>query len=447
MDSKTRALIDELKRYVVVEPYPFVVDLANSSGMWLRTLDGRRLFDWAGYYGSKWIGHNHPAMQDPSYVQRLVLAANNKVANPDFLTVECLEYYRAIYRLAPRCMQNERLEVYAVNSGAEAVENMMKYMINLHLQKFPREQWERVRRRFIYFDQAFHGRTVFALNVTELSNAPVITSGFRGFNEGNIQIAFPAVDNDAPRRENEARTQAALDEVEEALARNPDGICGIVVEPLQGTSGHRVAAPAFFRGLSELAARYGTFLGLDEVQTAGGQTGTFFAADQFDLPHAPQAIAAAKKMACGVVYMLYPMDDRGVLDSTWGGTLADMVRFVQELCIVEREGLIEAVPARAQHLVDVLQRLAHDYAEVICNVRGLGIYQGFSLRREADKARLIADALQNEDMLLLGAGHDSIRLRPTLGVSDADIDEFGNRLERCLRRVAAASSSGGGDDA
>ena len=32
-------------------------------------------------------------------------------------------------------MRNPRLEVYAVNSGAEAVENMMKYFINLHHQK------------------------------------------------------------------------------------------------------------------------------------------------------------------------------------------------------------------------------------------------------------------------------------------------------------------------
>lgn len=428
-------MIAELRRYVLTEPYPFVVDLEHSSGMWLATLDGRMLFDWAGYFGSKLIGHNHPGLQEPEYVARLVRAANNKVANPDFLTPECLEYYRLLYRLAPVSMRNDRLEVYAVNSGAEAVENMMKYLINLHLQKFPRSRRDAVRRRFIYFDQAFHGRTVFALNVTELRHASVVTSGFRGFDEGNIQIPFPALDTDAPDSENAERTAIALALVEDALKQNPDGVCGIVVEPLQGAGGQRVAQPEFYRGLSRLAKQYGTFLGFDEVQTAGGQTGSFFASDQFDLPHPPQAIAAAKKLACGVVYMLYPMDDRGVLDSTWGGTLADMVRFVQEMAIVERERLLEAVPEKAGSLVAVLRTLAAEHSDVICNVRGLGLYQGFSLRHPSEKPVLLDAALNEENLLLLGAGHDSVRLRPSLSVGAQDIGELGYRLDRVLKRV------------
>jgi L-lysine 6-transaminase len=428
-------MIEELKRYVVVEPHPFVVDLQKSEGMWLATRDGRRLFDWAGYYGAKLIGHNHPLLYEPEYVTRLVRAANNKVANPDFLTEECLDYYRTIYELAPRCMLNDRLEVYAVNSGAEAVENMMKYLINLYLQRYTPDKRDGVRRRFIYFDQAFHGRTVFALNVTELKNAPVVTSGFQGINEGNIQVPFPAIDTDASEAENAARTEEALARVEAELQRYPGGVCGIVVEPLQGAGGHRVAQPEFYRGLSRLAHEYDVYLGFDEVQTAGGQTGTFFAVDQFELPYPPQAIAAAKKMACGVVYMLFPMEDRGVLDSTWGGTLADMVRFVQEMRIVWSERLIEAVPEKAKQLVAVLRRLAGEYADLITNVRGLGLYQGFSMRRAADKGLLIETALRNEDLLLLGAGLDSIRLRPNLSVTTEDIAEFGTRLERALATV------------
>ncbi|MBM3496143.1 MAG: aminotransferase class III-fold pyridoxal phosphate-dependent enzyme, partial [Armatimonadetes bacterium] len=270
--DRSAEMISELRRYVVAEPYPFVVDLVRSTGMWLATVDGRRLFDWAGYFGAKLIGHNHPALYEPAYVERLVRAANNKVANPDFLTEECLDYYRLVHALAPECMRNDALEVYAVNSGAEAVENMMKYLINLHLQGHAHGRRDEVRRRFIYFDQAFHGRTVFALNVTELSNAPVVTNGFRGFDHGNIQVPFPATDVEAGSSVNAGRTTEALARVEEALQSNPDGVSGIVVEPLQGAGGHRVAEPAFYRGLSELAHRYGTHLGIDEVQTAGGQT-------------------------------------------------------------------------------------------------------------------------------------------------------------------------------
>jgi len=295
--------------------------------MWLATVDGQEVFDWAGYYASKLLGHNHPRLYEPDYVQRLARAANNKVANPDFLTQECLEYYRLLHSLAPKCMANGSVEVYAVNSGAEAVENMMKYFINLYLQKNPQSERSASPRRFVYFDQAFHGRTVFALNVTQLAHDPLITRDYHGFDHGNYQAVFPAIDSSAPESENQARMQASLAQIRSTLEADAENIVGIILEPLQGAGGHRVALPEFYRGLSELAHRYEVSLGFDEVQTVGGQTGSFWAIDLFDLPHPPQAVAAAKKIGCGAVYMLKPMDDRGILDSTWGGTLADMGRF------------------------------------------------------------------------------------------------------------------------
>ncbi|MCX6361143.1 MAG: aminotransferase class III-fold pyridoxal phosphate-dependent enzyme [Armatimonadetes bacterium] len=429
MDS--RQMLEELGRYVVADPYPFVLDLERSSGMWLATRDGRRLFDWAGYYGAKLIGHNHPALYAPDYLHRLAVAANNKIANPDFLTGECLDYYRLIHSLAPHRMRNDRLEVYVVNSGAEAVENMLKYMINLHVQQHGGNA-----RRFIYFDQAFHGRTVFALNVTDLRHSPVITRDFRGLADGNTQIAFPAVNADAPAAENDRRTDEALAAVEAALRSDPGGIAGIVVEPLQGAGGHRMAQPRFFQELSRLAHSHGVGLGFDEVQTAGGQTGTVFAIDQLDLPYPPSAVATAKKMACGVVYMLYPMDDHGVLDSTWGGSLADMVRFVREWSIVQEERLLEQVPAKSEAMVRMLHCCAAAVPGMVRDIRGMGLYQGFSMPAAAPTQALVDDALTTEELLLLKAGPTSVRLRPNLSVTLEEIDLLGEKLTRCLRRVA-----------
>jgi L-lysine 6-transaminase len=212
-------------------------------------------------------------------------------------------------------------------------------------------------------------------------------------------------------------------------------VAGIVVEPIQGAGGHRVAEPEFFRQLSFLAHKYGVSLGFDEVQTAGGQVGTFFAIDQYELPHPPTAVAAAKKLANGVIYMLKPLEDVGVLDSTWGGSLADMVRFVQEMKIVREEGLIEAVAAKTERLLAGLNALAAAHADTITNVRGMGLYQGFSFLRSEDKSALQRHALQREDLLLLGAGTHSIRLRPNLGVTEAEIDLLLEKLERCLRAI------------
>lgn len=130
--------------------------------------------------------------------------------------------------------------------------------------------------------------------------------------------------------------------------------------------------------------------------------------------------------------MLYPMDDHGVLDSTWGGHLADMVRFVQEMKIVRREQLLEQVADKTKHLLMRLHDLTAKFPKLMGNVRGLGLYQGFSLRKPEWKQALIRKALEDEQMLLLGAGPDTIRLRPSLSVTIEDIDLFSQKLERLL---------------
>lgn len=428
-------MLEELGRYVIAEPQPFCVDLAASAGMELATVDGQRLFDWAGYYGSKLLGHNHPGLSEPDYVRRLLLAANNKVANPDFLTPECLDYYRMLVRLAPESMRGERLEVYSVNSGAEAVENMLKYLVARHNLRAKEQGRMTGNRRFVYFDKAFHGRTVFALSVTQTID-PVATKDFVGLTTGgNIKLPFPAYHADDSEAENEARAAAVLGQLEALLGGMAEEIVGIVVEPIQGAGGQRVTVPSFFRGLSELAHRYGVALCFDEVQTGGGATGRMWAIDHFDLPHPPTAVATGKKFGNGAVYMIEPLEDIGVLDSTWGGSLADMVRVVREMEIVAEEDLVARAATTGAYLQQGLTDLVRRYSFTE-NVRGMGLYLGFSLDTPARKSALIEAALQNEDLLLLGAGRRSIRTRPNLSVTEADVDRFLATLDRALARVA-----------
>ena len=430
-------MLDELSQYVIATPYPFVLDLAKCEGMWMVTVDGQRLFDWTGYYGSKLIGHNHPGLYEEGYVRRLTVAANNKVANPDFLTAECLDYYRLLYRIAPESMRNDSLEVYAVNSGAEAVENMMKYLIAKFNQKLMASGRHPSNRRFLYFDKAFHGRTVFALGVTQTVD-PVATRDFQGLTSGgNIKLPFPAFDSHATAKQNLDNAVKALEQVESALTLMSDEIVGIVVEPIQGAGGHRVAVPEFFQGLSRLAHEHGVYLGFDEVQTGLGATGKMWAIDHFNLPYPPMAIATGKKFGNGVVYMYESLDDIGVLDSTWGGSLADMVRVVREMEIVEQEGLIERAAVNGDYLALKLEELTDRFNPIVSNVRGLGLYQGVSLDTPERKGELVRVARDEFGLLLLGAGKRSIRTRPNLSVTRDDIDLFIDLLDKAIRKIAA----------
>lgn len=434
----SKEMLDELAQYVIATPYPFVLDLERCEGMWLVTVDGQRLFDWAGYFGSKLIGHNHPGLYEPEYVKRLVRAANNKVANPDFLTPECLAYYRLLYRLAPEIMRNPKLEIYALNSGAEAVENAMKYLIAKYNQKRADSRKQINNRRFLYFEHAFHGRTVFALNVTQTVD-PVATKDFHGLSlSGNVKLPFPAYDSAASHEENLVKAMRVLEQVESVLKLMAEEIVGIIVEPIQGAGGHRVAAPEFFQGLSRLAHQYDVYLMFDEVQTGLGATGRMWGIDHFDLPYAPTAVATGKKFGAGVVYMREPLEDIGVLDSTWGGTLADMVRVVREMEIVEEEGLIAKAEENGARLALGLRRLVDTYPDLLSNVRGLGLYQGFSVKTPELKGDLVRIARDEFGLLLLGAGKRSIRTRPNLSVTAVEIDSFLALLERAVELLASS---------
>lgn len=431
----SQRMLTELSEFVIAEPYPFVLDISKGDGMYLETVDGQRLFDWAGYYGSKLIGHNHPGLYEPEYTKRLVVAANNKVANPDFLTKECLDYYQLLYRIAPEIMKSDTLEVYAVNSGAEAVENMMKYLVAKFNQKRAKKGGPSGHRRFLYFDKAFHGRTVFALGVTQTID-PVATKDFLGLTTtGNIKLPFPSYSSDLSEEENLRAAEHSLQQVESALSLMSDEIVGIIVEPIQGAGGHRVAIPQFFQGLSELAHKYDVYLGFDEVQTGLGATGKMWAIDHFNLPYPPMAIATGKKFGNGVVYMVEPLEDVGVLDSTWGGSLADMVRVVREFEIVEQEDLISKAAIKGELLAKGLRELVSKYFPMVRNVRGLGLYQGISLDSTSRKARLIDVALTEYQIILLGAGSRSIRTRPNMSVKEDEIAHFITILDQAIATV------------
>jgi L-lysine 6-transaminase len=312
---------------------------------------------------------------------------------------------------------------------------MMKYMVAKFNQKQLNQSRTHTNRRFLYFDRAFHGRTVFALGITQTID-PVATKDFHGLTSGgNVKLPFPSFDSDLSHSVNLKAAVRALEQLESVLALMKEEIVGIIVEPIQGAGGHRVALPEFFQGLSHLCHEHDVYLGFDEVQTGLGATGKVWAIDHFDLPHAPQAVASGKKFGCGVIYMREPLDDIGVLDSTWGGTLADMVRVVQEMKIVEDEGLIDLAGTNGARLEAGLKQVIAEFP-FATNVRGLGLYQGFSLDSGERRSALVSNSLRNHGLLLLGAGNRSIRTRPNLSVTAEEIDQFLGILRRSLSDVA-----------
>jgi L-lysine 6-transaminase len=123
------------------------------------------------------------------------------------------------------------------------------------------------------------------------------------------------------------------------------------------------------------------------------------------------------------------------INSTWGGSLVDMVRVRRVLEVVEAESLIDRAGASGRYLLDLLGQLAERF-DAVTEVRGRGLMCAFSLPTKEVRDAVLSSLRDDEHVLLLGCGTRSIRFRPALIVADSDLAAGVAALARVLERLA-----------
>ncbi len=123
--------------------------------------------------------------------------------------------------------------------------------------------------------------------------------------------------------------------------------------------------------------------------------------------------------------------------STFGGNPLATAVGNAVLDVVLADGFLEAVRARGIGLAQKLARLRDEHPSVIAEVRGQGLMMGLKCR--VPNTEVIAAAL-DERLLTIGAGDNVVRLLPPLIVSEADVGEAVERLDRACRALAAKAA-------
>jgi L-lysine 6-transaminase len=126
------------------------------------------------------------------------------------------------------------------------------------------------------------------------------------------------------------------------------------------------------------------------------------------------------------------------LNSTWGGNLTDMVRARRILEVIEADGLFDNAAMQGRYLRARLDELAVDFPAVVLDVRGRGLMCAFSLPTGTDRDGLIRRLWQAR-VILLPSGQDSVRFRPALTVSRAEIDEAVTAVREVLTELTFES--------
>ena len=372
----------------------------RGEGPYLIGTDGRRYLDFAGGIAVNALGHSHP---------HLVEALRSQAEK----LWHCSNLYRIPdgERLAERLCANSFADrVFFCNSGAEAVEGALKLA-----RKYHHSNGQPERTRVITCSGAFHGRTLTTLSA---AGNPKYLAGFGPASEGFDQVAFGNL--------NELRTAVSAE------------TAAILVEPIQGEGGIRVASEDFLRGLRQTADEFDLLLIFDEIQCGMGRTGKLFAYEWAGI--APDVVASAKGLGGGFPVGAFMATEKaakgmvaGTHGSTFGGNPLAMAVGNAVLDVILAEGFLDQVTRTGEQLRSRIEDLAARHPGVIEEVRGKGLMLGVKLH--GDQAAFVS-ALRDQGLLVVGAAENVIRLVPPMIIDESHVNEALAALE-----TAAAAQS------
>ncbi len=429
-------VLETVGKHMLIEGFKIIPDLAKSKGTYLYdAISGREILDMFGFFATLALGHNDPAYhEDEEFLRNLQIAAITNPSNSDFYTQQMATFLETLERIA---LPEGFKYLFFISGGALAVENALKVAMDWKVQKNFKKGYKTERgHQVMHFKQAFHGRSGYTLSLT--NTTPEKTQYFAKFNWPRItnpKITFPLEDH---LEEVEQLEKQAIEEMKKAFYENKDDICAIIIEPIQGEGGDNHFRPEFFQVLRELADENEALLIFDEVQTGVAATGQFWAHQHFGV--SPDIIAFGKKMqVCGIM-VTDRVDEvpdnvfhvKGRINSTWGGSLVDMVRATKILQVIEERGLVEHNARIGQKIMSVLQELAQQFP--LSNIRGRGTFIAFDLPSTEIRNKVIEVALE-EGALLLQSGTKSIRFRPPLTISEEDVNVLHSILISTFKKV------------
>ena len=386
----------------------FALSLLRGKGCWVWDDKSRRHLDAVAGIATCTLGHSNRAMRK---------ALNSQLRK--------LQHVSNLYRipeqeaLAKWLVSNSCADsVFFCNSGAEANEAAIKLARKHgHLRRGIE------RPVIITASASFHGRTLAAVSAT---GQPRYHQGFEPMVEGFEFFRY----ND----------RADFEQLLERLEQNGPKVAAVLIEPLQGEGGVNPGDPEVMQAIREHCDQRNILLIFDEVQVGMGRTGTLWGYEQLGVR--PDALTLAKGLggghAVGALMVRHNADvfEPGDHASTFGGN-----PFACQACLtvareIEKRSLLRNVRERGAQLRDGLDRLVERFPDQLEGSRGWGLLQGLVLKNDCGITAVdVVKAALEEQLLLVPAGAQVVRMVPALVISAREIQALLTRLERALNRV------------
>ncbi len=371
--------------------FPVTVEKGLGSHVW--DVDGKEYIDCMGGYGVAIVGHRNERVVNALKSQlEKIITVHSSLYNK---TRE--EFLKILIDVAPHGLT----QVHLNNSGAEAVEAAIKFA-----RKFTGKKG------MVAMNGSYHGKSMGALSLT--------------FNPKYRKMFQPLV---------EKTSFAKFGDIESLRETVDDDTGFVILEPIQGESGIRVAPDGFLQEVRKMCDDKGILLIFDEIQSGLGRTGRMWASEHWNT--VPDIMCIAKGIAGGVpmgATLVKPeilaVMGKGEHSSTFGGNPLSCAAGTATLQALTQDGLIENAEKMGRRLREGLERLKEKH-KIIREIRGKGLMIGVELKFEVKD--ILLDGIKN-GVLILYSGRNILRFLPPLVISEDDITKVLETLDILLAK-------------
>jgi 4-aminobutyrate aminotransferase/(S)-3-amino-2-methylpropionate transaminase len=426
MADRLRAVESRNITYVG-EGWPIFWEEARGANV--RDADGNVYIDLSSAFGVALLGHAHPSVVSAVREQAGALMHGMGDVHPSRLKLDLLE------RLCSLAPWDEARAVLA-STGSEAVEIALK---TAHLATS--------RPGVLAFEGGYHGLTLGSLAVTEREHfrARFTDRLYGGVAFAPFPCTAPSVDASADAG---SAAEASLRELRGVLARgapNGDPIGAVIIEPVQGRAGARLAPAGFMADVSRIAANAGALVIADEVLTGLGRCGGMLASASVGLR--PDIVCIGKVLGGGMPISAC-ISRSGVMDawpesrgeaihtSTFLGHPLACAAALAVLKTLETEAVAQRARSLGSRILETLRAGLASTREVV-DVRGLGLLIGVEFTGDG-RAVEVCEAALREGLIVLPAGERGhvLELTPPAALGDAQVEYSCDALCRLIRGTA-----------
>jgi putrescine aminotransferase len=436
--SGAEALVQR-DRELLIHPYlPTSVEerviMREGDGCRLRDVEGREYLDATGGLWLAQVGHGRREIAEAAARQMAQL--EYFMSFWEFSNERAIELADRLVSISPDSVSH----VYFTSGGSEGNEAAIKMARYFHHRRGDTERtWILAR------EQAYHGVGYGSGSATGF---PVYHDGFGPMlpDVGHLTPPWPYR---AELFGGEDPTDFCLRELERRIeAIGPHRIAAMIGEPIMGVAGMIVPPDDYWPRVRELLSAHGILLIFDEVVTAYGRTGSWFAAQHFGVE--PDLIVTAKGITSGYMPLGAVLVSDAVAEVlgsehgfpmgyTYNGHPTACAVAMANLDIIEREGLLAKAKETGDHLLERLGRLTE--LPIVGEVRGVGMMLALELVTDGESRTPLLPTPPVEDVarrdtgvIVRNCGHNVV-LSPPLSMTRDEADELADALTSVLERL------------